>query len=141
VEDECDMVESNDTLSDNERRSGALGLRPCLSTNFGAPAAWHDVSAWPRRRLRQPGGFHLPILPGERIWETPTGRANFPSSKALQKTRRSAIRPLKVLPYAIPQGSIGAYYPETNPLLPLAHHDLKSKTPAAKSIPVLVRPQ
>ena len=40
-----------------------------------------------------------------------------------------------------PQGSIGAYYPETNPLLPLAHHDLKSKTPAAKSIPVLVRPQ
>jgi hypothetical protein len=36
---------------------------------------------------------------------------------------------------------IGAYYPETNPLLPLAYHDLKSGTPAAKSIPVLVRPQ
>jgi hypothetical protein len=46
-----------------------------------------------------------------------------------------------VLPYAIPRGSIGAYYPETNALLPLAHHDLKSKTPAAKSIPVLVRAQ
>lgn len=38
-------------------------------------------------------------------------------------------------------GSIGAYYPETNPLLPLAYHDLKSGTPAAKSIPVLVRLQ
>ena len=42
-------------------------------------------------------------------------------------------------PHSIPVGSIGAYYPETNPLLPLAYHDLKSGTPAAKSIPVLVR--
>jgi anaerobic selenocysteine-containing dehydrogenase len=55
--------------------------------------------------------------------------------------RKRVVRGFKVRPYAIPQGSIGAYYPETNPLLPLAHHDLKSKTPAAKSIPVLVRPQ
>ena len=44
-------------------------------------------------------------------------------------------------PHNIPVGSIGAYYPETNPLLPLAYHDLKSGTPAAKSIPVLVRPE
>jgi molybdopterin-dependent oxidoreductase alpha subunit len=43
-------------------------------------------------------------------------------------------------PHSIAMGSIGAYYPETNPLLPLAYHDLKSGTPAAKSIPVLVRP-
>jgi formate dehydrogenase major subunit len=44
-------------------------------------------------------------------------------------------------PHSIAVGSIGAYYPETNPLLPLAYHDLKSGTPAAKSIPVLVRLQ
>jgi formate dehydrogenase major subunit len=44
-------------------------------------------------------------------------------------------------PHSIPAGSIGAYYPEANPLLPLGHHDPKSGTPAAKSIPVLVRPQ
>ena len=43
--------------------------------------------------------------------------------------------------HSISVGSIGAYYPETNPLLPLAYHDLKSGTPAAKSIPVLVRPE
>ena len=55
--------------------------------------------------------------------------------------QKRVVRGFKVLPYAIPQGSIGAYYPETNALLPLAHHDLKSKTPGAKSIPVLVRPQ
>jgi hypothetical protein len=44
-----------------------------------------------------------------------------------------------VKPHNLPAGSIGAYYPETNPLLLLAHHDLESGTPAAKSIPVLVR--
>jgi formate dehydrogenase major subunit len=46
-----------------------------------------------------------------------------------------------VKPHSIARGSIGAYYPETNPLLPLAYHDLKSGTPAAKSIPVIVRRQ
>jgi len=43
--------------------------------------------------------------------------------------------------HSIAAGSVGAYYPETNPLLPLAYHDVKSGTPAAKSIPVLVRLQ
>jgi formate dehydrogenase major subunit len=43
--------------------------------------------------------------------------------------------------HSIAPGSVGAYYPETNPLLPLAFHDAKSGTPAAKSIPVLVRHQ
>jgi molybdopterin-dependent oxidoreductase alpha subunit len=54
--------------------------------------------------------------------------------------RRRVVRKFSVKPHSIPIGSIGAYYPETNPLLPLAHHDPKSGTPAAKSIPVLVRP-
>ncbi|MEA2767383.1 MAG: hypothetical protein QOD93_345 [Acetobacteraceae bacterium] len=45
----------------------------------------------------------------------------------------------KVKPYNIPRGSVAAYYPETNNLLPLSYHDKKSKTPSAKSIPVVVR--
>ena len=49
------------------------------------------------------------------------------------------IRGFAALPYDIPRGSIAAYYPEANPLLALAHHDEKSGTPAAKSIPVIVR--
>jgi molybdopterin-dependent oxidoreductase alpha subunit len=53
--------------------------------------------------------------------------------------RRSASG-FKVRPYNIPRGSIAAYYPETNALLPLSHHDKKSKTPSAKSIPVVVNP-
>ncbi|MFC3215746.1 molybdopterin-binding domain-containing protein [Novosphingobium panipatense] len=28
-------------------------------------------------RIAQPGGFHLPIPARERVWETPTGKANF----------------------------------------------------------------
>jgi molybdopterin-dependent oxidoreductase alpha subunit len=161
------------------------------------------------RRIRQPGGFHLPTPPRDRVWNTPNGRANFlvfegvaedplvEDASVLQlATLRShnqynttiyglddryrgvfggrmvvfmneldmeargiapdalveieslagdgqkrVVRGFKAHPYNIPKGSIGAYYPETNPLLPLAHHDVKSKTPAAKAIPVLVRPQ
>jgi molybdopterin-dependent oxidoreductase alpha subunit len=55
--------------------------------------------------------------------------------------KRRVVRGFWVKPHDIPEGSAGAYYPEANPLLPLAWHDLKSGTPAAKSIPVLVRPQ
>jgi formate dehydrogenase major subunit len=38
----------------------------------------------------------------------------------------------------MPRGSVAGYFPELNPLLPLAHHDRTSGTPAAKSIPVRV---
>jgi molybdopterin-dependent oxidoreductase alpha subunit len=169
------------------------------------PALFRDFN----RRIRQPGGFHLPVPPRDRVWNTPTGRANFlvfegvaenPPVDAASVLRLATLRShnqynttiyglddryrgvfggrmvvfmneadmkergiapgalveiesladdrqrrvvggFKARPYGIPRGSIGAYYPETNPLLPLAHHDRKSKTPAAKSIPVLVRPQ
>ncbi|GEP56999.1 FdhF/YdeP family oxidoreductase [Reyranella soli] len=53
--------------------------------------------------------------------------------------RRRIVAGFWVKSHSIARGSIGAYYPETNPLLPLAYHDLKSGTPAAKSIPVIVR--
>jgi formate dehydrogenase major subunit len=55
--------------------------------------------------------------------------------------RKRLLRDFTAHPYNIPSGSIAAYYPETNPLLPLCYHDPKSKTPAAKSIPVFVRAQ
>ena len=53
--------------------------------------------------------------------------------------RRRVLRGFRAKQHAIAEGCIGAYYPETNPLIPLSHHDEKSGTPAAKSIPVLVR--
>ena len=44
----------------------------------------------------------------------------------------------RVVPYDIPVGCIGAYFPEANPLVPLSHHDKKADTPAYKAIPVRV---
>ena len=43
-----------------------------------------------------------------------------------------------VVAYDIPIGCIGGYYPECNVLMPVWHHAVGSKTPAAKSIPVSV---
>jgi molybdopterin-dependent oxidoreductase alpha subunit len=51
-------------------------------------------------------------------------------------TRR--IEGLSVVPYDLPPGCVAAYYPETNPLVPLAWHDRASKTPAYKGAPVRI---
>jgi molybdopterin-dependent oxidoreductase alpha subunit len=202
----CDMAKAtlrNDGIDWSEFKANYDVIRDRIEDVF--PDLFHDFN----RRIRQPGGFHLPVPPRERIWKTTTGRANFlifegvaedPSienSPALRLAtlrshnqynttvyglddryrgvfggrmvvfmnetdmrerniapgalveiealagdgQRRVVRGFKVKPYAIPRGSIGAYYPETNPLLPLSFHDAKSKTPAAKSIPVLVRAQ
>ena len=45
---------------------------------------------------------------------------------------------LAVTPFLLPQGCLGAYYPEMNPLIPLWYHDEESKTPAAKGVPVRI---
>jgi molybdopterin-dependent oxidoreductase alpha subunit len=45
---------------------------------------------------------------------------------------------LRVTPYDMPAGCIGAYYPEANVLMPIWHYAEGSKVPAAKSIPVQV---
>jgi molybdopterin-dependent oxidoreductase alpha subunit len=168
------------------------------------PQLFADFNA----RIRQPGGFHLANPPRQRVWKTPTGRANFlvfpglredetveapgmlrlatlrshdqynttiyslddryrgvfggrmvvfmnaadmeargiaegdhVEIESLADGKRRIVGGFWAKPHAIAAGSIGAYYPETNPLLPLAFHDVKSGTPAAKSIPVLVRRQ
>ena len=43
---------------------------------------------------------------------------------------------LCVTPYDLPPGCIGAYYPETNALVPLGLRDLATNTPAYKGVPV-----
>ena len=45
----------------------------------------------------------------------------------------------RVHTYDIPNGCIGGYYPECNPLIPLWHHAERSKVPAAKSVPVVIK--
>ena len=45
---------------------------------------------------------------------------------------------LRVVEYSIPPGCIAGYYPECNPLIPLAHHAKESMVPAAKAIDVVL---
>jgi molybdopterin-dependent oxidoreductase alpha subunit len=46
---------------------------------------------------------------------------------------------LKIVEYSLPDGCCGAYYPETNPLVPLYAHDPDSHTPSYKSVPIRLR--
>ena len=46
---------------------------------------------------------------------------------------------LRVVAYNIPEGCLGAYFPECNELIALEHHAIKSHVPAAKSVPVRIR--
>ncbi len=46
---------------------------------------------------------------------------------------------LTVTPFNLPDGCLGGYYPEMNPLIPLWYHDKASKTPASKGVPVRIR--
>jgi molybdopterin-dependent oxidoreductase alpha subunit len=49
------------------------------------------------------------------------------------------VEGLTVTPFRLPDGCVGGYYPEMNPLVPLWYHDQRSKTPAAKAVPVRIR--
>ncbi|PDQ18666.1 formate dehydrogenase [Mesorhizobium sanjuanii] len=44
----------------------------------------------------------------------------------------------RIVPYAFPNGSCAAYYPEANPLVPLYSHDPMSFTPSYKAIPIRI---
>ncbi|MGN8554757.1 UNVERIFIED_CONTAM: hypothetical protein OHV15_19475 [Microbacterium sp. SLM126] len=49
------------------------------------------------------------------------------------------VRDFLLVDYDIPAGCLGAYYPVTNPLVPLESIGDRSGTPTSKSIPVLLR--
>ncbi|QEL26932.1 FdhF/YdeP family oxidoreductase (plasmid) [Bosea sp. F3-2] len=49
-----------------------------------------------------------------------------------------AVRGFRVVAYAFPDGGCAAYYPETNPLVPLYAHDPQSFTPSSKAVPVRI---
>lgn len=57
---------------------------------------------------------------------------------AIEDGHARAVRGFRVVPYDIPAGCCGAYFPEANPLIPLGHHDDHAQTPAYKATPVRV---
>ncbi|WP_420555382.1 FdhF/YdeP family oxidoreductase [Neptuniibacter marinus] len=50
--------------------------------------------------------------------------------------RTREIKGFKLVGYSIPAGNIAAYYPETNPLVPLDSYGVDSRTPTSKAIAV-----
>lgn len=56
---------------------------------------------------------------------------------ALEERR---VRDFRVVAYNTPKGNAAAYYPETNPLVPLDHVAKRSNTPASKAITVRLEP-
>ncbi len=156
-------------------------------------------------RIRVPGGFRLPIGPTERVWKTPSGKAEFKLFSGLNEdislsdgtilklaTIRShdqynttiyalddryrgvfgrrdilfmndkdlkanglehgdlveietalpsggkRLLKLTAISYDISEGSVAAYYPEANCLIPIDYQDKESGTPSYKSVPVRV---
>ncbi|MGJ7568188.1 FdhF/YdeP family oxidoreductase [Variovorax sp. GB1R11] len=65
--------------------------------------------------------------------------ARVTATTAVEDGTLRAVQGLRVTGYDIPAGCVGGYYPECNPLVPLAHHALQSMVPASKSIPVRLR--
>lgn len=58
---------------------------------------------------------------------------------AIERSHQRLVSGLRVVSYNIPSGCCASYYPESNPLFPLSHHDAKAKTPGYKLLPVHVR--
>ncbi len=57
-------------------------------------------------------------------------------ASAFADGRARTLGGLRATTYNIPEGCLGAYYPECNVLVPLGHHADESHTPASKSVPV-----
>jgi molybdopterin-dependent oxidoreductase alpha subunit len=55
---------------------------------------------------------------------------------AMDADTTRVARGFRIVPYNIPRGCIGAYFPEANALVPLNHHDKQAHTPAYKATPV-----
>ena len=52
---------------------------------------------------------------------------------------KGQLKGFRLVPYNIPRGNVAAYFPEANVLVAIDAYDQRSKTPASKSIPVIIR--
>ncbi|MBS0291153.1 MAG: FdhF/YdeP family oxidoreductase [Proteobacteria bacterium] len=55
--------------------------------------------------------------------------------------QQRSVAGFRLVAYDIPRGNLAAYYPETNPLVPLSAVALAAGTPTSKSIPVMLVPE
>jgi len=62
------------------------------------------------------------------VWREPDGSAS-----------ERSVHGFRLVEYDIPAGCLAAYFPETNPLVPLDSFAERARTPASKAIPVRLR--
>ncbi|MFD1487826.1 FdhF/YdeP family oxidoreductase [Ancylobacter vacuolatus] len=93
-------------------------------------------------RLRGIHGSRLIVMMNRddriRLGLTEDGRARLVT--AVDDGIHRAMGGFQVIDYDLPPGTCAAYFPECNALIPLWHYAEGSKTPAAKSVPIWVRP-
>ncbi|WP_294923414.1 FdhF/YdeP family oxidoreductase [uncultured Paracoccus sp.] len=93
-------------------------------------------------RLRGIHGSRMIVMinPDDRIRHGIASRGTVRLTTAAQDGVTRSMGGFRAIDRDLPPGTIAAYYPECNALIPLWHHDEKSKTPAAKSVPVRIAP-
>jgi len=64
--------------------------------------------------------------------------SEFPGADGHVEERRA--KDFQVVPYSTPAGNAAAYYPETNPLIPLDHTADRSNTPVSKAVVIRLEP-
>jgi formate dehydrogenase major subunit len=101
------------------------------TTIYGLDDRYRGVRGGRRVLFIAPGDLlALGFSDGERVdlvseWTMPDG--------TLQERR---ARDFRLVPYPTPRGNAAAYYPETNPLIPLDHVAAKSNTPVSKAVTI-----
>ena len=109
------------------------------------PSAIHFLADYRPKNGCLVADIRLPEMSGLELHEEIKRRGLAPEDRVDIHTVSSdgverVVRGFKVVTYSIPDGSCAAYYPETNPLLPLSLHDPVAGTPSAKGIPVVLKP-
>lgn len=106
------------------------------TTVYGLDDRYRGIKAGRRVLFIHPDDIEASgYAPGDRVdlvseWTRPDG--------TVEERRAEDFR---LVPYSTPMGNVAAYYPETNPLVPLDHVALKSNTPASKAVTVRLVPR
>ena len=61
-------------------------------------------------------------------------------SRVRRPVQERRAKDFLVVPYSTPVGNAAAYYPETNPLVPLDHTAARSNTPVSKAVVIRLEP-
>ncbi|MFE3000566.1 FdhF/YdeP family oxidoreductase [Nocardia sp. NPDC059246] len=106
------------------------------TTIYGLDDRYRGVKGGRRVLLVNPADIaRLGFAEGDRVdlvseWTNPAGQ-----------TERRTVDDFRLVSYPTPVGNAAAYYPETNPLVPLDHVADRSNTPVSKAIPIRLLPR